>query len=223
MKGADSVPDPSPTADPPRSKARTYRMARSATVARRRGWAVAGVALVVLAVATYTIATSGPLTHGYSPPGPGSSIVVQFGTPTTEAMTCAEGGTAYVETIPWLNSSGPVWTAGVSVIVFEITDGDFIGDPGVVANASPTVPCAGTPPPYSGLWYAVLLAPNSTTVLAFTDDAHWTAVTPGPSNVQVPNGSSLLLVTQRSLAESGRGLEVTGLSNSIPVRGSVTL
>jgi hypothetical protein len=181
------------------------------------------VAIIVLAL--YTIVTArppSPSTLG-SPFPPGAPITIILGTPSANNTTCGDGSPGYVERVPWTNASGAVTTGDLNVRLFEIWDGDFLGDPGVVANATPTNVCAGSPPSPSPRWYVVLQAPNGTNLLTYTDATDWVAIGPGPWNIGIENGSALLLVTDASLAGSGRGLSVFGYANGAPIQSTVAL
>ncbi len=148
---------------------------------------------------------------------------MNLGTPTETSVVCGGGGTAYVESVPWVNSTQPVATGQVYLRVYEIWDGDWIADPGAVANATSTNVCAGSSPSGSALWYVVLASPNGTNLLGYAEGASWTLLAPGPSDFTIENGSALILVTSESLAGTGRGLEVLGFVNDSEIKGAVAL
>jgi hypothetical protein len=235
-----SAAPPTPAAPPTRAgvpappgssagRARSFRRNRDDSRTSRRERVVEVVLLAAVLIGAYTVATERPgeLLAGYGTGGsqtpPGPPIFVHFGTPSVSTVTCGGGGTAYVERIPWTNSTEPVPTGVLYVRVFEIWDGDFIPDSGAVANATATNPCNGTPPDASALWYLVLAAPNGTNLLTYTEAAEWTSVSGGPTHLDVANGSALLLVTSMSLAGTGRGLELVGYVGNSPISGSVAL
>ena len=180
------------------------------------------MAIVVFGLYTVIARPYAPST-GYMFPTPGPTIVVHFGEPVESAVACAAGGTAYAERIPWVNATHPVTTGDVTLRVYEIADGDYIGDPNAVANVTPSNPCNGLPPSLDEVWYAALAAPDGTNVLTYTVDQGWAPVTPGPSNVTIENGSTVVLVTHASLAGTGRGFSVFGIANDSVISGSVPL
>ncbi|MFI5413958.1 MAG: hypothetical protein ACHQ0I_05185, partial [Candidatus Lutacidiplasmatales archaeon] len=186
-----------------------------------------GVVLVVaiIALGMYTLVTARPYSGSadFQLPAPGPTITVHFGVPVLSTLTCGAGGTAYAEHIAWLNSTRPLFTGQVTVRVSEIWDGDAIGDPNVVANATPSNPCAGPAPDPTSKWYVVLADPNGTNVLTYTNAHAWTPVTTGPANRGIENGSALIVITWTSLAGTGRGLNVVGIANGSLIRGSVPL
>jgi len=207
-------------------RARSFRQEQARRRSARRERVGTFLVVVILALGVYTIVTARP----YSPsskndsPTPGPPIDVNLGTPTgASAVTCSAGGTAYVERIPWMNSTQPVTTGDIEVHVYEIFDGDFIGDRNAVANVTPSNPCAGAPPDSKALWYAALATPNGTILLTYTVNHPWTAVTPGPWNIGIENGSVLVLVTYASLAGRGYGFAVVGYAGGSPIRGTVAL
>jgi len=222
--------DPPPAAPPGRpgsngGRARSFRQeqARRRGARRERIGELVVVAVIVLGIYTVVSARWYSPPSSYTPPPSGPTIVVHLGTPSESTLPCAAGGTAYAERIPWINSTQPITTGDVNLRVYEIADGDYIGDPGAVANVTSSNVCAGTPPTTATVWYMVLAAPNGTNLLTYTVDNGWTSVTPGPSNVELENGSALILVTHVSLAGRGRGFSVYGISNESPISGSVPL
>jgi hypothetical protein len=231
--GAGGPPGP-PRAGAPvrpgrfRGRARSFRQ----DLAKRRDARRDRVANVVLAallvVGALAIVTEKPgfLALSNRPggsTGPGPPIVVTFGTPTVSAVSCAGGGTAYAERVPWTNSTQPLTTAEVFVRLYEIWDGDNIGDPGAVANATPSNVCAGSPPDPTALWYVVLAAPNGTNLLTYTEADSWVSVAHGSTTLEIEAGSTLVVVTYDSLAGTGRGLEVAGFAGTSAISGSVAL
>ena len=118
------------------------------------------VSILVILLGIYALTTarpySGPAGGGIpnsTSTAPGPPIAVQFGTPSVRNVSCAGGGTAYAERIPWVNSSSPLTTKSVWPIVYEIWDGDYIGDPNAAASATPTNVCAGSAPGSIWAWY----------------------------------------------------------------------
>jgi hypothetical protein len=181
------------------------------------------VAVIVLGVFVIVTARPGGSPSDYLPPSPGPTIAVNLGTPSVTSVTCGDGGTAYAERIPWTNSTQPVTTGDVNLRVYEIWDGDYYGDGGAVANVTSTNVCAGPPPTQTARWYAVLTGPNGTNLLTYTEAHPWVPVVPGPWNFEIENGSAIILVTNPSLAASGRGLAVFGFADGAPVLGAVVL
>jgi hypothetical protein len=208
-------------------RARAFRQEQTKRRTTRREHVVDVLLVIAIVVGAYVIVTEPPYspnngnTGVTTPSGP--PIVVHFGTPTESSVTCGAGGTAYTESIPWTNSTRPVATGEVYVRVYEIWDGDYIPDPNVVANATPTNLCAGSPPDASALWYVVLAAPNGTNLLTYTQANAWTSVSQGATNLVIQNDSALILVTASSLAGTGRGFEVIGFVGGSQISGSVPL
>jgi hypothetical protein len=182
--------------------------------------------VVILVLGVYTIVTARPFSPGTgdNTPTPGPPIHVNLGKPTeVTSVNCSAGGTAYVERIPWTNATQPVTTGDLGVRVYEIWDGDYIGDPNAVANVTSSNVCAGASPTWSELWYMVLASPSGTNLLTYTVNHPWVPVTPGPTNVGIENGSALILVTATPLADTGRGLAVVGYAGGSQIRGNVVL
>jgi hypothetical protein len=221
------VPAPPGSAD---GRARAFRQEQAK---RRKAWrqrVAAFLVVTILVIGFYVILTDSIFTsrpHSSSPssglPSPGPPIAVHLGTPSVRTISCGAGGTAYAERIPWTNSTRPVMTGDFYVAVYEIADGDFIGDPGAVANATSSSLCAGVPPDSGALWYAVLAAPNGTNLLTYTVGGGWASVTHGLSQFWVENGSALTLVTDVSLAGTGREVAVYGGVDGSSIDGSIPL
>lgn len=186
-----------------------------------------GVLLVVVIVVLGVIAivTARPYFPGsnHPYPNPGPPIIVSLGTPVVGTVPCSGGGTGYTERIPWINSTQPIVTGDINVKVYEIYDGDFIGDPGAVASATPSNVCAGTPPTGTALWYIVLAAPNGSNFLTYTVGKGWLNLSGTAANLPIEEGSFLTLVSGVSLAGTGRGLAVVGASGGSSISGSIPL
>jgi hypothetical protein len=153
---------------------------------------------------------------------------VDFGTPTVTNVPCGDGGSAYAERIPWVNSSEPIQTGDINLRVYEIWDGDWIGDTGVVANVTPSDLCAGPAPGSvsAGLvidWYAVLSGPNGTNLMSYTDAHPWTPVGASASSVWIENGSAFIVVTNPAITQTGRGFAVFGFENGSAISGTTPL
>lgn len=239
-----AAPGPGPTLDSPTStygpdaavgsraarsrsavKAREFRQVHRE--ARRLRWEAIEVvvASLLVVVAVYAIATAKPYSPG-SPTGPpilGPPISITFGTPVVKQVPCSAGGTAYAESIPWNGSSEPVQVGDLNVRVYEIWDGDWVGDHGVVENVTPTSVCAGPSPTSDTDWYVVLAAPNGTNLVTYTDAVTWASVSGGAWNLWVENGSSLIIVTNPPIADTGRGFSVFGFENDSKISGSTPL
>lgn len=200
---------------------REYAARRSAQ--RERIGQVMVVAIIVLGV--YAILTAKPVSSSsdYVPPRLGPTIVVHLGSPLVSSVPCGAGGTVVAERIPWVDASQPITTGDIALRVYEIWDGDFIGDPNAAPNVSASSLCAAALPNPATQWYAVLASPNSTNLLTYTVAQGWVAVTHGPWNFPVENGSALVLVANPSLADSGRGFQVFGFADGSPILGSVPL
>ena len=206
-------------------RARTFRRksAERRSARRERLGEIFVVAIVLLGV--YAVVTARPYSPSsvYVPPPVGPTIVVHLGTPSVRSITCGDGGKAYAERISWVNASLPITTGDVAIRVYEIWDGDFIGDPTAAPNVSGTSLCAGPTPSPGGVWYVVLADPNGTNLLTYTVDQGWRAVAGGPWNFEVADGSDLYLVMNPSLAASGRGFQLFGFANGSPILGSTPL
>lgn len=183
------------------------------------------VLVVVVVFGAYTVLAepANSLLTGNGLPNVGPPVLVTFGTLSVAPVTCGSGGTAYAERIPWVNSTRPVTTGDVYVEVYAIFDGDIIGRANAVANATPSNLCSGAPPDPVALWYVVLEAPNGTNLFTYTPAGSWTSVTHGSNDVEIENGSTLVLVTSSSLAGTGRGLKVFGFVDDAPIMGAVAL
>jgi hypothetical protein len=225
VSGPAAPPPLTPSSPPPVGRASSFRRAQGQRRSGRREMVGVLVVVALLALGVYTVVATRPFSPGpdYELPAPGAPIVVHFGTPTVRSVACSAGGTAYAEEVPWMNSTAPVTTGDLLVRVVEIADGDFIGDPHAVANATTTNLCAGTPPTSETVWYAVLSAPNGTNLVTYTTSDGWTSVGSGPWAVGIENGSALTLVTYTSLAGTGRGLSVYGAAGGSLIVGSVPL
>jgi hypothetical protein len=207
-------------------RARSFREEQSKRRSAQRERIGTFLVVIIIVLGVYTIVTARPYSASsrYQFPPLGPEIVVNLGTPSgASSVTCTAGGMAYAERVPWTNSTQTVRTGDLSIRVYEIYDGDTIGDPNAVANVTSTNVCAGAPPDASALWYAVLAAPNGTNLLTYTGGHQWTAVANGASDIPVENGSMLILVTNVSLAGIGRGIAVLGLSGTSQIRGTVAL
>jgi hypothetical protein len=182
------------------------------------------VVVLILAFGIYTV-TVRPYAgaSAYKFPVPGPTIVVTFGSPIVSEVSCTTGGTAYVERIPWINSSQPVTSGDLNVRVYEIADGDYIGDPNAEANVTSSNVCGGPPPSATTVWYTVLSEPGGPNLITYTVDDGWVAVGSGASNLGIENGSALTLVSHEMFAGTGRGISVYGLANDSPISGSVAL
>ncbi len=209
-----------------RGRASALRRDRAERRKARTDLVVEAIAVAVLLLAVYVIATARPTPPASSaPPGQayGPPISVSFGTPTVTSLACGGGGTAYAERIPWSSSTLPVTTADVDVSVYQIGDGDVVGDAGVVPSATPSDLCAGAAPSTSARWYAVLADPNGTNLVTYTYAQLWKSVTNTSWNIGIQNGSILTLVTNPSLAGTGYGFEVLGYENGSKILGRVPL
>jgi hypothetical protein len=181
---------------------------------------------MIIVLGIYTVVTAAPYPasrYEFQVPGMGPTIDVHFGTPSVSAVTCGAGGVGYAETIPWVGASAVVTTADFIIHVSEVWDGDYIQDPHVVANATPTNVCAGPAPSTTKAWYVVLAAPNGTNLLTYTVVQQWSSISHGNNSIPVENGSALILLTYASLAGTGRGLSVAGYFNGSLIRGVTPL
>lgn len=231
--GPGAAAGTTPGALAPRSRmfagrARAFRLREAYRKSARTERTVNAVMAALIVVGAYAIVTERPggLLPSHRTAGlasPGATIVVRFGAPSESSVSCGEGGTAYVEAVPWNSSTEPVTTGEVYVMLYEIWDGDNIPDPGAAPSVSSSSLCTGTPPSASALWYVVLSAPNGTNLLTYTETQGWTSVTGGSTDLSIQDGSSLVVVSYDSIADTGRGLEVVGLVGTSAVTGSVPL
>jgi len=210
---------------PPAGRARSFRKAQEQRRAARNERVGVLVVILIILLGVVTIVTARPYFPGSGNPypTPGPPIVVSLGTPVSGTVACGAGGTAFTERIAWINSTKPVGTGDVNMKVYEIFDGDFVGDPGAVANATATTVCAGVPPTSSQLWYLVLATPNGTNSLTYTVGKGWLTVSGGTGSGPIADGSFLTLVTAINLTGTGRGLAVVGSSGGSAISGSVPL
>jgi len=225
----------SPSPRPPRSRsyagrARAFRDAQAEIRRARRELLGNVIVVLIIALGVYAIVTAKPLSSSgaYVPPKQGPPIRVYLGTPSVSNVPCGGGGSAFAERIPWINSSEPIQTGDINLRVYEIWDGDWIGDSGVVANVTSTDVCAGSAPGSvnAGLvidWYAVLTAPNGTNLLTYTDAHPWTPVSGSASSIWIEDGSALVVVTDPAIAQTGRGFAVFGFENGSAISGTTPL
>jgi hypothetical protein len=229
--GAPGGPGVAPRAGEPAppgtsaGRTRSFRegQAQRQSITRERLGVWLVVVILVAAVLTLALVHPSSSSNPYQFPPPAPTIAVHLGLPVTSSVACGSGATASTERIPWTGSTQPLSSGNIVVRLYEIADGDVIGDPTAVANATPSSSCAGAPPDGPASWYVVLAAPGGTNLLTYTVDAGWSSVMHGPTNVTVENGSSLTLVTNESWAGTGRALGVYGFVNDTSVSGSVPL
>jgi len=233
--GPPSESEVEETADRPRAgtptrpgtfdgRAHNFRKNQAQRRSARRGRLGELLVVAIIILGIYTIVTARPYSSSnYSLPPSGPTITVNFGSPTVSTISCTAGGTANVERIPFANASQPIATGDVILRVSEIWDGDHIGDPGVVANATPSNVCAGAPPSATTVWYVVLEARNGTNLLTYTEASAWTSISVGPSNLGIENGSTFILVSHASYAGTGRGFALVGTENGSVIRGVLPL
>lgn len=208
-------------------RARSFRETQSQrrSLRRERLGQVVVVAIILLGI--YAIVSARPFnpSSGSGHPTPGPPIRVTLATPVLGQTPCGGGGTAYTERVVWTSASASVTTGDVSPRVYELFDGDIVNDIGVVANATSSSLCAGSPPNGAPLvsWYVVLTDPNGTNLLTYTFSAGWTSVTHGAWNFAIENGSAMVVVTKTSVAGMGFGFAVVGFSSGSAIRGSVPL
>ncbi len=208
-----------------RAQAFRHEFAHRQTLRNNRVANVVLTALII--VGAYALVTERPgnLLPGStgSTPGAGTPVVVHLGAPSKSTVGCTGGGTAYAESVPWNGSTETLTTGEIVVRLYEVWDGDNIADPDAVANATATNLCAGSPPDATALWYVVLAAPNGTNLMTYTESGSWSAISGGSSNLEIDDGSFLVLVSYDSLAGTGRGLEVAGFAGTSEISGSVLL
>jgi hypothetical protein len=209
-----------------RGRASAFRHAEAKRRSARRERITDAVLAVAVLVGAYGIVTSPPnslWTANGLAGSPGPAVRVNFGAVSVSTVSCGSGGTAYVERIPWTNSTRPVTTGDVYVEVYAIFDGDNLGLGDPAALVTPSSACAGSPPDSIALWYVVLEGPNGTNLATYTVANAWTGVSGGPADLPIGNSSALVLVSNSSLAGSGRGLKVLGFLDEGPISGAVVL
>lgn len=226
----EAEPDGPPPARPAGSRrytgrAHAFREAQAEIRRARRELLGNVIVVLIIALGVYAIVTAKPLSSSgsYVPPKQGPPIHVYFGTPSVASVPCGGGGSAYAERIPWVNSTSPIRTGDINVRVYEIWDGDWIGDPGVQANASAQSVCAGSPPGGITDWYIVLASPNGTNLLTYTDADLWLPVSGTASNLWIDNGSAIFVVTNPAITQTGRGFAVFGFENGSAISGETPL
>lgn len=224
---AEAVPATAPPSPPGGTlgRAGAFRRADAKRKGARHERYADVILAVVLVLGAYLIVTTPPNSllsdNGVGTPGP--PVRVNFGSVSVSTVPCSSGGSAYAERIPWTNSSRPVTTGDIDLEVYAIFNGDNIGRGDPVAVVTSSNVCAGSPPDPVALWYVVLQAPNGTNLLTYTVASSWTSVAAGPSNVGIQNASSLVLVSNSSLAGSGRGLKIIGFLGEAQIEGAVVL
>lgn len=211
-------------ASPIEGRARAFRNGQIERKSRERERVGVLLAVAIIVLGVYVIVSARPFSPSNNPnPTPGPPIIVQLGTPTVVSVPCAAGGSAYAESIPITSTSSPIVTGDVNARVNEIWDGDDIGDPSVVANATPSNLCAGFAPDASTLWYGVLVAPNGTNLLTYTVVHAWASVSNGPSNIGIENDSSFVIVSYKSFSGAGLGFVLFGYANGSLIRATIPL
>jgi len=206
-------------------RARLFRRAQAErrTDRRDRVWTVFVVFVIGLGV--FVVVTATPYSPlGYNGlPKPGPVITVTLASPVVSSISCGSGGTAISEEIGFVSSSKPVATGELVLRLYEIWDGDYIGDPNAVANASATNACEGAPPTTGALWYVVLTAPKGTNALTFTGKDLWQPIGGSPTNLTLRGGYTFVVITAYSLSGTGRGFGVEGYEAGSRIQGSVPL
>lgn len=225
------VADRSSPSGPPGSssrfdgRARAFRekQERHRSVRREQTGQLLVVAIIILGI--YAILSARPYIPGSGPvfPSPGPPITVTFGTPVASSVNCTTGGAAYIERVPWQNSTQPVLTGEVSLRFVEIWDGDYIPDIYAAPNVSASNLCGGPPPTSLMSWYIVLTTGNGTILLLYSVAGGWTSPSHAAWNIPLQRGFDLVFITGTPVAETGRGLSVIGFSGGSPIRGSVPL
>lgn len=227
----DAVTEASaPGAGPTDSRAAAFRRKRAerGTAWKDRIQVIVMAGVLAIGVFVVVTARTGSPVAGNDflpppPPPPGPTIVVNFGTPSQSNLTCGDGGGAFAEHIPWLNSTQPVTVEDIAVHVVELGDGDYVPDPNSAPNVTTSNLCAGPTPNPSTRWYAVLSGPTGTNLFTFTEGQAWVPVAQEPVTAQIENGSSLVVITNPDLAGKGFGLHVLGFAGNDPIAGSVPL
>jgi hypothetical protein len=215
--------DAPPVTSGGRAHAFREKQAQRRSVRRERAGQLLVVAIILLGL--YAIITAKPFNpSSSSSPQPGPPVKVTLGAPVTSTVPCGAGGTAYVERIPWLNSSAPVTTGEVVVRVYELVDGDYIVDTGTAANVTHSSLCAGVAPSASlHSWYGVLAAGNGTNLLSYTQSQGWVSPAQTGWIIPIANGSTLILVSGTSMTGWGLGIAIAGFANGSQISGSVPL
>jgi len=222
VPGRAGEPAPPGTFD---GRARSFRESRTRerSLRRERVGQIVVVAIIILGI--YAIVSAKPFNPSSNGgnPNPGPPIIVNFSAPVAGQVPCAGGGTGYTERLVWTNSSAPVTTGDVGILIKE-PDNDSVPDQGVVANATSSNVCAGSPPnAVTWSWYVVLAAPNGTNILTYTDDHGWTSVTHGPSNVPIEDGTTWVIVTGGPFYHRGFVFWLVGYANGSPIHRTVVL
>jgi hypothetical protein len=215
---------------PPREgRAHSFRQRQSVRRSARKELVGEILVAAILVLSVYVVVTARPFFPSSSagipgtPGPPGSQITVTLATPKVGNVTCGGGGTAYTERILWVNSSYPVTTADLYLVLYEIWDGDNIADGSAMANVTSSSLCAGAAPTSLQMWYLVLVAANGTNLLTYTEPHSWASVGHTSTNIAVENGWALDVVTYASIAGTGRGLKVEGSVGSSPIYGAIPL
>ncbi len=144
----------------------------------------------------------------------GPTINIDFGTTTVGNATCGDGRTAQIESIPWQSSTPALAPAELFFELEETLDGDIDGGPGPVPSVTPTSVCARAPIQVSPTWYAVLKDPNGTNFAVYAYSQGWIFLNSSAASRPVPDGSTVVMVSNPSVA---------GLSFALCVFGDVNL
>jgi hypothetical protein len=220
--GRAGEPAPPGTFD---GRTRSFRDRQTKQRSRRRErlGQIAVVAIIVLGI--YAIVSAKPFnpSSGGGNTTPGPPIVVNLSAPVAGQLPCGGGGTGYTVRLVWMNASAPVSTGDVGVLVKE-PDNDSVPDHGVVANVTGSNLCAGVPPnAVTWSWYIVLVAPNGTNLLTYTQDQGWSSVTHGASNIPIEDGSAFVVVTGGPFHDRGFVFWLEGYANGSPIHRYVVL
>ena len=233
-----------PTTDPSLPEG-TYRepdeggaAAYRSRLARRAGrrWLVVSLAVGVAAAAGIAFVLYHPsAAPGTTSSGPGSggsggtggggsggSISIALGSPAVATVACGSGGNASSEAIAWRSSSTPITLADLNLYVVEIGDGDILRATASAPEVTPTDPCAGSAPSPAYAWYAVLSDPTGANVAYFTLSVGWVPLG-GPPAQAIAAGSTITVLIDPSVADTGYGLEVQGFVNGVPFAAGTPL
>lgn len=227
---APAVPSRAGEPAPPGSsegRARAFRERETQRRSRRRELIGHALVVAIIILGIYAIVSARPFvpSSGPGPPTPGPPITVNLTRPAVGTVTCGNGGTAYTERIVWANASALVMTNDIDATVHE-ADTDIVSDIGVVPNVTLSSLCAGDPPSGGSVlfsWYVVMVAPNGTILLSYTISQGWVSVTGGTSTIPIENGTTMIVVTDVSIAGRGYLFWVAGASNGSSIFAQVVL
>lgn len=224
--GGSQAPAEAPLPDLTGSQIYRQERSRSQAAMRYTALLVVALALIVGAALLWTPlhpAPPQPTKSKGGGSGPSGTVTITLGKPTLANVTCGNGASVELETVPWVRATSTLTTGDLVMEIRELADGDVVGGPTTPPDVTGTNDCAGSPPSGGLAWYAVLANPAGTNIATFSYSQSWSPVGGAPPSPTVAAGSSITLLVVPSVANHGYGLFVYGSINGPNVAGSVTL